>query len=226
MGSKGGSQTQTTQLSGPEQQQLQQMWNTANQTSAGQLPGVSQQSQQAQNYFSGMLPGANLGMGALQGNQQDVAKLMDPYQQQVITAQNAQFANNNQMLGNSLDSQATAAGAFGGDRAAVAKGAALGQAQIGQNAQIAGLLSGGYQNAMQQAGQLANLGFGGANALQQAGLANTQIGQQQYMMPFQVQAAKMGATPFQGSTTMQQNPSMWQTGIGDATTAAGLIGMM
>lgn len=224
--SKGGSQTQTTQLSPQEQQQLQSLWNTANQTSAGTLPGVSQQSQEAQKYFAGMLPGANLGMGALSGNPSDVAKLMNPYQGQVIDAANAQFANNNAMLGNQLDSTATSAGAFGGDRAAVAKGAALGQAQIGENSEIGGLLSGGYSDAMRQAGQLAQLGFGGANALQQAGLANTQIGQQQYMMPFQVQAAAMGATPFQGSSTMTQTPSPWSTVAGDVTTGAGLLAMM
>jgi hypothetical protein len=224
--SKGGSQTQTTKLSPQEQQQLQAMWQTANATANGQLPGVNGTTREAQNFFEGLLPGANLGMGALSGNAGDLAKLMDPYQQQVIDAQRQQFANSNAQIANQVNSNATAQGAFGGDRAAVAQGAALGQAQTGENSTIANLLSGGYSQAMQQAQQLANLGFGAGQNLSNLGQYETSVAQQQYMNPFEVMRGSVTATPFQGSTTMQQNPSPWSTAIGDISTGAGLIGMM
>ncbi|HZR02329.1 MAG TPA: hypothetical protein VFA81_04045 [Burkholderiales bacterium] len=202
------------------------MWNTADQTAAGQLPGVSQPTYQAQGFFQGMLPGAQTGMGALSGNAQDLQKLMNPYQSEVINAQNQQFANNNAQVANQVNSNATAQGAFGGDRAAVAQGAALGTAQTGENNTIANLLSGGYQQAMQQAGQLANLGFGAGSQLNNIGQYETGVAQQQFMNPYNVMRGSVMATPFQGTQTQQQNPSPWSTALGDVTTGAGLVAMM
>jgi len=100
------------------------------------------------------------GLAALGGDPSAMAKFMNPYQQQVVDASNANFAKTSQMVGNQADSNATLAGAFGGSRAALTKGAAQGAAQGQHDAQIAGLLDQGYNTAAGQAGKVANLGFG------------------------------------------------------------------
>lgn len=123
----------------------------------------------ANNYFSGLEGAGATGAAALGGDAGAVASLMNPYQQQVIDAMNKQFATSNQGVANQLDANATAAGAFGGSRADVAKGAALAANQQNQNAQIAQLLSGGYSNAMNQAATAAGLGLQGAQGGVQLG---------------------------------------------------------
>src|SRR3990167_5704547 len=65
---------------------------------------------------------------------------------------------------NQINDAATRAGAFGGGRHGVATGVALGEAARNQNAQVAGLLSSGFEGAMGRAGSLAGLGYGAAGA--------------------------------------------------------------
>lgn len=95
------------------------------------------------------------GLSALQGNPRAVQAMMNPYQQQVVDANNLQWQKTNQQTMNALDGQATQAGAFGGSRAAVAQGAALAGNNLAQQQQNAGLLYSGYNGAMDRAQQLA-----------------------------------------------------------------------
>lgn len=125
---------------------------------------------------------ANLGMGglsALAGDPAAIAKLMNPYQQNVIDASNANYGRTSDMLQTRLNDRATQAGAFGGGRADVATGAAQGELAAGHNTDIANLLYGGYQGAIGQAGQLANFGMGANGALMEGGDYLRNIAQQQ-----------------------------------------------
>lgn len=125
---------------------------------------------------------ANFGMGglaALGGDPAAIAKLMNPYQQNVIDASNANYGRTSDLLQNKLNDRATAAGAFGGGRADVATGAAQGELAAGHNTDIANLLYGGYNTAIGQAGQLANFGMGANSALMEGGDYLRNIAQQQ-----------------------------------------------
>lgn len=123
----------------------------------------------------GFVDNINYAMGSdpLQGLDQ----FLNPYQSNVIDATNADFERQRKVAGNAADAEATAAGAFGGDRAAVLK--ANNQANIDQSqaSTIAGLRSGGYNNAVQQllaskayAGQMGMQGLFGMNQQQLAAL--------------------------------------------------------
>lgn len=115
---------------------------------------------------------ANFGMGgmrALSGDPAEIAKLMNPYQQNVIDASNANYGRTSDILQTKLNDRATQAGAFGGGRADVATGAAQGELGAAHNTDIANLLYGGYQGAMGQASQLANFGMGANGAMMQGG---------------------------------------------------------
>jgi hypothetical protein len=130
------------------------------------------------NYSQYASAGLN-GLAALGGDPSAMARFQNPYQQQVVDASNANFEKTNAMVGNAADSAATAAGAFGGSRAAVQKGAAQGEAQGAHDQQIAGLLDQGYNNAQTQAGNVANLGMGATGQIANIGDYLRQIQQQQ-----------------------------------------------
>jgi hypothetical protein len=128
---------------------------------AGQA-GPSPLATGAAGYGTGAQQAGNLGLGALSGDSASMAKLMNPFQSQVIDANNAQWQRVNQQTSNQVSDAATRAGAFGGSRQGVATGVALGANNLAQQQQTAGLLQSGYNNAVGQAGQLAGLGFQGA----------------------------------------------------------------
>lgn len=118
----------------------------------------------ATDYNTGLMKAGNLGMGALSGDPNATQTLMNPFQQQVIDANNANWKRTNLQTQNQVGSNATQAGAFGGTRQAVATGAALSGNNIAQGQQTAGLLQGGFSDAMNRAAQLAQGGFAGAGA--------------------------------------------------------------
>ena len=72
---------------------------------------------------------------------------MNPYQQQVVNATEAEINNQNQQQAASLQGNAISAGAFGGDRAGVAQSALAGQQDIANNAVLAGLNTSNFMNA-------------------------------------------------------------------------------
>lgn len=168
------------------------MWAAAQQAgAAGPSPLVGG----ATDYNTGLMKAGNLGMGALSGSPDAVKALMDPYQQQVIDANNAGWQRTNANTMNQVNDAATRAGAFGGSRAAVATGSALSQNNQAQQGQTAGLLSSGYNDAMTRAGQMASGGFAGSQA--NANLGMNGVGNpQQWLMMMLNQAFKgpMGST--------------------------------
>lgn len=88
-----------------------------------------------------------------------VGRYMSPYTQSVIDATQAQFNQANAMQDQALIGNAIASGAWGGDRAGIARGVLAGQQQMAQAPIIAGLYERGYGNALdmfrqQQAAEL------------------------------------------------------------------------
>ena len=103
---------------------------------------------------------------------------------------------------------ATAAGAYGGDRGAIQAGTAQAANELNRNSTIGGLLYGGYGQAMNQAGQLANYGQAGANANANLGMGG--VGSpDQWMMNMLNQ---MRGNPYGTTTTGSGTSSGQQTG--------------
>jgi hypothetical protein len=175
--SKGGqrqSQNSTTNVDPVTQAYMKQVMDAARGAgSAGPSPLVTG----AGDYNTGLMKAGNLGMGALSGDPSAVASLMNPYQSQVIDANNAMWQRMNSQALNQVDDRATQAGAFGGSRNAVASGTALSNNNIAQGAQTAGLLNSGFSDMMQRAAGMAGMGFQGAGAnanLGMGGVGNPQ----------------------------------------------------
>lgn len=174
--------TQTTAADRATQQQQQSLYRYANQQAQQGAPGVDPYSQQAAQIYQQGAGATGVGLGALSGNQAAVAQLMNPYQSQVMDSMNAQYDLQRRQNMNDVASQATSAGAFGGSRYGVALGQAMANTNIAQNAQQAQLLQGGYSDAMNRAGQLANFGMGAAGKMADMGdyQRNVQLQQQGY----------------------------------------------
>lgn len=99
------------------------------------------------------------GAAALAGDADATQQLMNPYLQQVLDAYRAEFGHGSDMLRKNVNSAATSAGAFGGDRAALEQGALQGELGRAYGGHVAGLLQGGFQDMIARAGGLANLGL-------------------------------------------------------------------
>lgn len=182
--------------------------NTA--ANAGQ-PFINQASGKLEN-ASTMLDPSNFGG--------TVAQYQSPYTQKVVDATQAQFNNQNAIQQNQLAGNAASAGAFGGDRQAVAQAVLAGQQQLNQAPTIAGLYNTGFQNASNAAQSNAWLnsqaGMGFANLgqeAQQQGLTAAQaemmggaqqqaMAQQELNIPYQAwQAAQ--SYPFQTTNWLE-----------------------
>jgi hypothetical protein len=164
--------------------------------------------------------GAN-GLAALSGDPTAMAKFMDPYQQGVINASNNQYTKDSAQLDTNADSAATAAHAFGGSRAAVVKGAAQGELAGAHEQQINGLLSTGYNNAVNQAGNVANLGLAGAAGSADIGSYLRDIEQKQANPNEEkLRILQGGQTGPNSTTTTQQQP-----GTNWLQTAGSIAGM-
>lgn len=180
MGKKGGKQVQTNAVDAGTAAYNNDV-HTAAKRAAGnyEVAGAADGTNQAAATY-GQYAGAGAnGLAALGGDPAAAARFMDPYQRSVIEGTNAQFAQDSAALDNNADSAATQAGAFGGSRAAVVKGAAQGQLALGHQQQVAGLLSSGFNGAMDRAGQVANLGLAGASGAQDVGAYLREVRQQQ-----------------------------------------------
>lgn len=169
----GGSTQKTTQhdqtqYDAQTQARMGSIWNAGE--AAGNA-GASPLANQAGNTFSDYQSGGNLGFAALMGDPNASKAFMNPYQQQVIDANNANLARVNEQTSNQVNDEATRAGAFGGSRHGVAEGVALSNNDMANQRQNAQLLDQGYGAAMNQAATTANLGFGAAQQGAQLGLA-------------------------------------------------------
>lgn len=182
--------------------------NTA--ANAGQ-PFINQASQDYTNASTALNP-ANFGG--------TVSQYESPYTQQVVNATQAQFNNQNAIQQNQLAGNAASAGAFGGDRQAVAQSVLAGQQQLNQAPTIANLYNTGFQNASNaaqsnawlnsQAGSgMANLGqeaqgqgLTAANAELTGGAQQQALEQQELNIPYQAwQSAQ--SYPFQTTNWLE-----------------------
>jgi hypothetical protein len=80
-----------------------------------------------------------------------INSLMDPYMANVVNATRGEYDHMRDAASMNANQLATQAGAFGGSRHGVMEGARLGEIDRAQGSQIAGLLSGGFGNAMNAA---------------------------------------------------------------------------
>ena len=153
--------------------------------------------------YQGAATAGNLGLGALSGNQADVSQLMSPFQQNVIDQVNAQYGRGAANITNSINANAAAAGAFGGNRAAVAQGQGLSDLANQQALQVAGITNQGYGQAMNQASQLANLGMSANGNAAGIGQYLTQQAQAAQAHPFDTLAQAANAAGQHGTTQTQ-----------------------
>lgn len=186
-------QNQKSQIDDTSAGRTASIWDAANQA-ANSGPGPLQT--QAGQTFSGYQNAGALGIGALSGDPNAAKQFMNPYQQQVIDANNANLNKTNQQTINTTNDAATKAGAFGGSRHGVAEGVALSNNDVANQAQNAQLLQSGYNTAMGQAGAVANLGFGAAQ--QGAALGAQGVGDPNL---YKLSVLKQGYLGPQGQTT-------------------------
>jgi hypothetical protein len=166
--------------------------------------------------YAGMA-GGYLGAGT-QGvgpGQLETERYMSPYMNQVVRAQQALQAEENQAQRSALTGEAIRAGAFGGDRAGIAQANLARQQSLANQATLSNLLQQGFGQAQGVAGQQQQLGLGA----EQANRAAQQFGAQQ--------AAALGQQQFgQGLSAAQQQAALGQAiyaqNIGQGQAIAGL----
>lgn len=191
-------------------QRMAEVWQAAQGAGYG---GPSQLVTGATDFYTGAQGAGQAGMNALSGDPAAAARLMNPYQQQVVDATNSQWDQNDQHTMNTVNDAATKAGAFGGSRHGVATGTALAQNNMNRNQAVSGLLNTGYDNTMNRAGQLAGMGFAGAGANANLGMGG--VGSPQQWLMEMLKKGYMGptgstssgaATGMEGHTQFSTNP--------------------
>lgn len=160
MSKKGGGQQST--LDPATYQQMQASYKAA-QDAASQA-GTSPYLNQARNFYSAGLSGANMGMGALMDPSQ-MKGFMNPGEQGLIDATNANYDYAGKQASQQVDSSATMAGAFGGSRAAVAQGEAAADIARQRATAVGGIQYQTYNDAVQRAMGMANFGMGAGQSL-------------------------------------------------------------
>jgi hypothetical protein len=213
-------QSQTTGIDATSAGRTGSIWDATQQAANG---GAPQLANDAAGTYSGYQQGGNLGFSALTGNQDAAKQFMNPYQSQVIDANNANLAKTEGQTINNVNDAATKAGAFGGSRHGVAEGVALSNDVMANQAQNANLLTQGYNTATNNATNAANLGFGAAGA-------NAQLGMQGVGDPalFKAQQLKAGYLGPEGQTTTgstAQTQTQQQKTGGAQTSASGGFGI-
>lgn len=215
MSKKKGSTTSTTMPDAQTQAYGQQVWDAANQAGASPGAPVNPLTGEAVAGFQGMQRAGNLGLGAMSGDPAAMQKFMDPYQSGVIDQLNNQYGMQRAQTSSDINAQATAAHAFGGSRHGVAEGMALGELGRAQGQQVAGLLDTGFNNGMNRAGQMANLGFGASGALGGMGeyMRNVDMQNDPAMRKYMALSSAFGMMPHGSTTTgTSQNGSNPITG--------------
>lgn len=193
---------------------------------------MQQASMAQQAALAGTAAAGTTNIGTIAGS--DISQYQNPFTEQVIRANEADILRGAQMGINTLDAQASKAGAFGGSRHGVALGE-YGRGVAEQLAQSsAGLRQAGFQQAQQAAQQdianrlsQANLGMQGASQLgmlgQQSFGYGTQIAdrlqqqgsQEQLMQQALIDAAKAQFAGYTGAPA---------SGLGYVTQALGAVG--
>jgi hypothetical protein len=193
---KGGGHQKTTGNSGQSVDpttfgRIGELWN-AGQNSG--LAGPSPLATGAGQYGTGLQTAGQQGIAALGGDQAAAQGLMNPYQQQVIDATNAQWNQNDQHTMNAVNDRATQAGAFGGSRHGIATGSALAQNNMNRNQAVSGLLYGGFNDTMGRAQALAQGGYAGAQMNANLGMGGVGSPEQWYLQQLKAGYLPTGTT--------------------------------
>ena len=160
--------------------------------------GLGMGSEFFQNFIGGQGPGGP------QFNAEGIAQFTNPFQQQNIDATRAGFGRALESGLNTVGDQFTSQGAFGGSRQGIAEGTFAGNLARQEEEAVTGIRTRGFEDAARRlageqgrfdqfqgqqlgaAGNLANLGFGSTQALQQAlqqaGLSGLNVGQQRQQL--------------------------------------------
>lgn len=156
---------------------------------------------------------------------EQIQQYMDPYQQNVIDAAIAQITRQNQMQQSQLKGNAVASGAFGGNAPGINAAVLAGEQGRNLNSTIAGLMSGGFNTALQAAQADATRRQNAASQFGQLGqtvqgltmndiMARLGIGNQQQA---QTQAGLDAATAnAQAETMWPYQNAQWLASIGSA----------
>lgn len=202
----GGGGSTTTMPDATTQGRQQSVWDAATAAAShSQAPGVNGLTTQAEQNYGNIAAQGNLGMSALGGNASAIQQLMNPYLQQVIGGINNQWGRLSGQVQNNINDQATRGGAFGGSRYGLAMGQGMADLANNQAQQVGNALYSGYTGAVQQAGQLANLGMGANQQLASLGDYNRTVQQQQDPYLRRLQILQSGLSGLQaGQTTTQQ----------------------
>ena len=186
--------------------QQQAGFANVNQAAGLAQPYIQQAANLIQQSTSGINPASTVG------------QYMSPYTSNVVNSLEATQNQQNAQQQEQLVGEASAAGAFGGDRSQIAQSELAGQQALGENPAISQALQAGYGQALstglssqeanawlasQGAFGLANLGqeaqgqaLSGANAQIQSGTLQQQLAQQELNVPYQ-QFQQAQAFPYQ-----------------------------
>lgn len=141
-------------------------------------------------------------------NGSTINQYLSPFTEDVTKATQGQFANLNEQQQNSLQGNAIAQGAFGGDRASVAQGILAGQQTAQEAPVLAGIENQGYTTALQtaQQQQQAQLGANEANAWleSQAGFGMGNLGQEALGTGLEGSNALLGAGGLEQQIAQEQ----------------------
>lgn len=191
-----GEQVTTTKLDPAAEKFRNEMYRQAQGVSGtlGATPGLDPMTQQANATISGLLG----------GDPAVLRRFMDPYQDQVIGGLGQQYDRLRAQAGMQTNDAAMGAGAFGGSRHGIAQGTRLGEIDRAQGGQVAGLLSQGFNDALNRAQGLAGQAAG-------MGAYNRDVSVQQNDDPIKrlnVLLSAMGGAPTGSSqsTPLYSNP--------------------
>lgn len=188
------------------------------------VPGMSAASQQALQNYQGYAAAGNQGLAAMGGDASAFAKLMNPYQAQVMDQIASRYGDLRTAGTNQLNEQATAAGAFGGSRQGVAQGqmmADLGRSQMDQMGQLAYQ---GYGDAMGRAAQMANLGYGANGQMNAMGEYQRQVAMQQDPTQRRIGLMQQAfGAPHGTNVSSGSSGNAWGQALGTGISLAGLF---
>lgn len=118
----------------------------------------------AQPYIDAATVATTAGMSSAQPGELEIAKYMNPYQQQVIDATMRQLSQSNEQAQSGALGTAISSGAFGGDRAGIAAANLANQQGMAMGSTLAGLNAQNYGQAVQTAQQQQGVTLGATQA--------------------------------------------------------------
>lgn len=226
---KGHKQTQTHAADAATTGMQNATYDAAKRAASGySTVGPDQNTLAAMGLFGDMAGYGKTGASALAGDQGSIDTLMNPYLNQVLGGVNAQYGQDSAMLRKNTNDAATQAGAFGGDRAALEQGAQQGALSLGHQQQVGDILHGGYNEMLQRAAGLANMGMGAGQAQFEGGDYLRNIQQQQQnpdLMRQQILASGMqGGNAGNYTNSQYTKTGAMQNILGAGATIGGLFG--